>query len=163
MRQTLHVIWVMFKWHVGVKGKPCKCSFFEASHYNIDLEFDMDNYPCHRFIPREPNGRCAGLIGAATKGSEVERVVRHHYCSFCGGRGDEVPLLIGGPAVMICSNCVAKCVKVLVQQNIILPVAQRQWVEGSDDSNLGWWDFEEIDEATPLHAGAEALYLVSNV
>lgn len=105
----------------------------------------------------------ANEASPATKGSEVERAVRHHYCSFCGGRDDEVPLLIGGPAVMICSNCVEKCVKVLAQQNIIFPVAQRQWVEGSDDSNSGWWDFEEIDETTPLHAGAEALYLVPNV
>jgi hypothetical protein len=40
----------------------------------------------------------------------------------------------------------------------VAPVAQRQWIEGSDASNLGWWDYDEIDAATCLREGYEPLY-----
>lgn len=34
-------------------------------------------------------------------------------CSFCGKRHDEVPSLIAGPGVYICSDCVEKCNQIL--------------------------------------------------
>jgi hypothetical protein len=40
-------------------------------------------------------------------------------------------------------------------------VAQRLWIDGSDESNLGWWDYDEVDLSTPLRDDYEALYSVT--
>lgn len=41
------VIWLLIKWQLGDYGKRCDiCGFYEAAHYNYDLQFDIDNYPC---------------------------------------------------------------------------------------------------------------------
>ncbi len=44
--------WALFKWHfLDYRGRPCKtCGFSEAAHYDHKLEWDIDNYPCERFI-----------------------------------------------------------------------------------------------------------------
>lgn len=44
---------VLLLWKVGIKGKPCQCSFYEASHYNKELEFDLNFWPCKKFIRME--------------------------------------------------------------------------------------------------------------
>lgn len=38
------------------------------------------------------------------------------HCSFCGTPHDEVPKLIAGPGVYICSECVEKCNKILLEE-----------------------------------------------
>lgn len=38
------------------------------------------------------------------------------------------------------------------------PVAQRLWIDGSDDSNPGWWEYDEVDAAQPLQPGYQPLY-----
>lgn len=41
------VIWLLIKWQFGDCGKRCEiCGFYEAAHYNYDLQFDMESYPC---------------------------------------------------------------------------------------------------------------------
>jgi hypothetical protein len=40
----------------------------------------------------------------------------------------------------------------------IAPVAQRMWIEGSDDSNPGWYEYDEIDVSTCQREGFEPLY-----
>jgi len=35
------------------------------------------------------------------------------YCSFCGKSQEEVGLLIAGPAVFICDECVEVCIGIL--------------------------------------------------
>lgn len=40
----------------------------------------------------------------------------------------------------------------------IAPVAQRMWIEGSDDSNPGWYEYDEIDASTCQREGFEPLY-----
>jgi hypothetical protein len=42
---------VLALWSIGIKGQPCKCSFYEASHYNSDLEFDIEDWPCAHYQP----------------------------------------------------------------------------------------------------------------
>lgn len=43
-------LYTMLKWWIGYKSRPCAlCTFYEASHYNHALEFDMESYPCDRF------------------------------------------------------------------------------------------------------------------
>lgn len=46
----------------------------------------------------------------------------------------------------------------LAAQPVQEPVMQRMWVEGSDESNLGWFEVEDVDLSTPLHEGWEPLY-----
>lgn len=41
--------WIMLKWRMGIKGDYCRCGFHEAAHYDHDLEFDMEFYPCPNF------------------------------------------------------------------------------------------------------------------
>lgn len=43
--------WALFKWHaLNYKGRYCQqCGFYEASHYDHELEFDIESYPCGRF------------------------------------------------------------------------------------------------------------------
>ena len=43
------------------------------------------------------------------------------YCSFCNKSVDEVPVLIRGPEVYICSECVIACHKMLIDEGIIKP------------------------------------------
>lgn len=38
--------WLNFKWKVGFKGVPCQCGFHEISHFDMDKEFDLEDYPC---------------------------------------------------------------------------------------------------------------------
>ena len=38
------------------------------------------------------------------------------------------------------------------------PVAQLIWIDGSDESNLGFWEYQDVDASEPLHDGFEALY-----
>ncbi len=44
--------YTLFKWHfIGWKGRKCKvCTFHEAAHFDPRLEFDMEGYPCGRFV-----------------------------------------------------------------------------------------------------------------
>lgn len=44
----------MLKFKLGIKGERCKkCCFHEAAHYNPDIQWDMDDYPCVQFIARD--------------------------------------------------------------------------------------------------------------
>lgn len=49
--------------------------------------------------------------------SRMERlaVEPHVYCSFCGKHRDEVHLMIAGPQVQICDECVGLCVELVEQ------------------------------------------------
>lgn len=40
------------------------------------------------------------------------------YCSFCGKNGDEVIVLIAGPTVFICDECVEMCRDIVGQYRI---------------------------------------------
>jgi len=40
------------------------------------------------------------------------------YCSFCGKRGDDVLVLVAGPQVMICDECVKFCGEICEQHRI---------------------------------------------
>jgi len=53
LRGLFRYFWLWLRWQFGIKGKPCKCSFYEASHFNNALEWDVDSYPCGRFTPRK--------------------------------------------------------------------------------------------------------------
>lgn len=47
MKQKLII--ALFK--LGFKGRPCwMCSFSRAAHYEPDLEFDIDDYPCGGYM-----------------------------------------------------------------------------------------------------------------
>lgn len=46
---TLHIIFTLVAWQLGFRGRACHCGFYETTHYNIDLEFDMEHYPCRHF------------------------------------------------------------------------------------------------------------------
>lgn len=44
--------WLLLKWHLGLKGEPCQCSFHELSHYDMDKEYDHEDYPCLKYRPK---------------------------------------------------------------------------------------------------------------
>lgn len=52
-------------------------------------------------------------------GPAVERRVKL-FCSFCGKSEDDIPSLIKGPKVNICSPCIALCVEVLGDRKNVL-------------------------------------------
>jgi ATP-dependent Clp protease ATP-binding subunit ClpX len=37
------------------------------------------------------------------------------YCSFCGKNQNEVKIIVSGPAVYICNECVSVCVDIIEQ------------------------------------------------
>jgi hypothetical protein len=45
VRGLLRYFWLWLRWQFGVKGKLCKCSFYEASHINNALEQVQDMFP----------------------------------------------------------------------------------------------------------------------
>lgn len=48
----------MLKWWIGYKGRDCaQCGFYEAAHYNHDLDYDIDSYPCDRFRFKRPTDK----------------------------------------------------------------------------------------------------------
>jgi ATP-dependent protease Clp ATPase subunit len=46
---------------------------------------------------------------------EAQPMTTHLYCSFCGKRSDEVALLIAGPTVFICDECVDLCDIIVIE------------------------------------------------
>jgi ATP-dependent Clp protease ATP-binding subunit ClpX len=40
------------------------------------------------------------------------------YCSFCGKAAAEVKVLVAGPAVFICNECILLCVDILVDNSL---------------------------------------------
>ena len=51
---------------------------------------------------------------------EISRII---YCSFCGKEQREVFLLIAGPTVLICDECVSLCSQIVVEKRIAIPQA----------------------------------------
>lgn len=43
--------WLRLLWRLGIKGTPCKCSFYRISHYSHKYEFDMESYACEEYRP----------------------------------------------------------------------------------------------------------------
>jgi hypothetical protein len=57
--------------------------------------------------PLRPVTRLKGAAGLPRPGSEPP------CCSFCGKGRDEVRVLLAGPGVQICDECVAECGKAI--------------------------------------------------
>jgi ATP-dependent Clp protease ATP-binding subunit ClpX len=52
---------------------------------------------------------------------------RHQYrCSFCGKSQAQVHRLIAGPGVYICNECIARCNKILAEEEKPPPTEQGQ-------------------------------------
>lgn len=45
----MRTILLLILWRFGCRGRQCRCSFYEASHYDNSLEFDINDYPCRNF------------------------------------------------------------------------------------------------------------------
>ncbi len=54
--------------------------------------------------------------------SNVERIL---YCSFCGESQHKVDVLIAGPSIFICNDCVDLCVSILRERRPEKYCAQR--------------------------------------
>jgi ATP-dependent Clp protease ATP-binding subunit ClpX len=48
--------------------------------------------------------------------SNVTPLRRTLYCSFCGRAQSEVMLLLSGPSVYICDNCVDQCAAIVADK-----------------------------------------------
>ena len=47
-----YLLWEFkLKRKLGVTGaiKPCVCGFSKVAHFNVDLEFDLEDYPCSKY------------------------------------------------------------------------------------------------------------------
>ena len=62
------------------------------------------------------------------------------FCSFCGKSQHVVKKLIAGPAVFVCDECVALCVKIIAEEPAVpdpsAPMAKVDWPENVPTENL---------------------------
>ncbi len=78
---------------------------------------------------------------------------REIHCSFCRKSQVDVPMMVGGPGVHICSECVALCAKV-IEDNKGKPITpqsmfQEYWETDKLLNNLKLYDgaFEAVDRS----------------
>lgn len=62
-----------------------------------------------------------------------------YYCSFCGKSQHEIKKLIAGPAVFVCNECVALCVKIIGETpdpDPAAPPVKIEWPDNLPTENL---------------------------
>ena len=47
-----------------------------------------------------------------------KQVIELMYCSFCGKQSNFVKMIIAGPGVFICNECVDLCAEILVEEGV---------------------------------------------
>ncbi len=93
-----------------------------------------------------PEQNSADSASPATEGSDVDRSVRHIYCSFCGRAQDEVRLMITQAcANAICDKCVALCLEVLIDHGVLEHVAYMFKVQDETGATPELREFAAID------------------
>jgi len=59
-------------------------------------------------------------IGSKSKKKEAEKTSNVEYCSFCKRPNTQIPKLVKGPGVNICSECTLIAVQFLILQDGLL-------------------------------------------
>ena len=73
------------------------------------------------------------------------------YCSFCAKAYDKVAVLIAGPTVFICDECVAVCNEIIAEQRIRKAVADHFAATTAAIQEGHRPSFQDHDENRSLH------------
>jgi hypothetical protein len=59
------------------------------------------------------------------------------YCSFCGQSKEEVKILIAGPTVFICDECVEQCITIVKERpSVWNRISKKHFISPSNDENI---------------------------
>ena len=75
----------------------------------------------------------AALLYIKALEAKRERQLQRLYCSFCGKAEHEVIVMIAGPCVFICDECVGICSDIVAEKKSALQTAEARDISKSPD------------------------------